>query len=256
MQVHDRLRFEGVGCHPGVLAALVDIVAGSVAARAAHPDWIATSDLELHVLEPVPEGELVARGSIVRAGRQTVVLAVELVSRPLERPVARATVSFARLGGERKGRGGRRTRDDTPDDTERQPEAAERSAEHVPVGESPLQRLQVEEIDPGAGVLELRLEDYVRNTLGALQGGVAALLLARAAEVCVRAVRGSAHSVSDLSIRYLRLGRRGPIRSRARLVRQTEPALVEVELVDAGADGRLVCAGTCILHSGTEAATA
>ena len=36
----------------GVLATLVDMVAGSVSVRAAAPDWIATSDLSLSLTRP------------------------------------------------------------------------------------------------------------------------------------------------------------------------------------------------------------
>ncbi|HZM54334.1 MAG TPA: hypothetical protein VFC03_04840, partial [Acidimicrobiales bacterium] len=40
------------GVRAGVLATLVDIVGGAIAARALQPDWMATADLALQVVRP------------------------------------------------------------------------------------------------------------------------------------------------------------------------------------------------------------
>ena len=40
----------------GVLATLVDLSCARVAFHAAHPHWIATADLSLHLAEPVGPG--------------------------------------------------------------------------------------------------------------------------------------------------------------------------------------------------------
>src|SRR5262245_37798243 len=62
----------------GALAVLVDVVGGGLAARAAHPDWIATADLTLHCTGAATAGEIEACGQVLRAGRTTVVIEVEL----------------------------------------------------------------------------------------------------------------------------------------------------------------------------------
>jgi hypothetical protein len=60
------------------VATFVDVFGGGGALRAVHPDWIATGDLSLQTLHPMTNGNLRASGRILRAGRRTVVLEVEL----------------------------------------------------------------------------------------------------------------------------------------------------------------------------------
>jgi hypothetical protein len=57
---------------------LVDVYCGGLALDLAHPSWLATLDLSLHLLRPLARGNVVARGSVLRAGRQTVVVEVSL----------------------------------------------------------------------------------------------------------------------------------------------------------------------------------
>jgi uncharacterized protein (TIGR00369 family) len=81
----------------GVLAILVDVVGGGLAASAAHPSWIATADLTLHIVRGAQPGSVVeARASVLRAGRTTVVLEVDLVDER-ERDIGIATMSFGVL---------------------------------------------------------------------------------------------------------------------------------------------------------------
>ena len=64
----------------GALATLVDVIGGGLAAGAAAPDWIATADLTLHVVHAARPGSVVeARAEVLRSGRTTVVIEVELV---------------------------------------------------------------------------------------------------------------------------------------------------------------------------------
>src|SRR5436190_6645851 len=62
----------------GALATLVDVIGGGLAATVAHPDWIATADLTLHLVGATTQGSVEARARVVHAGRTTVVIEVAL----------------------------------------------------------------------------------------------------------------------------------------------------------------------------------
>src|SRR5689334_24025624 len=55
----------------GALATLVDVIGGGLAAQVAHPDWIATADLTLHVTGAATRGSVEARSRVAHAGRTT-----------------------------------------------------------------------------------------------------------------------------------------------------------------------------------------
>ena len=96
--------------------------------------------------------------------------------------------------------------------------------------------------DAAAGVVSLPVRDYVRNSFGAVQGGVMATL-AEVALVEMLAADGGFEGmpvVTDLQVAYLTLGRVGPIVSRTqRIAGDTTSGSAVVELLDEGADGRL-----------------
>ncbi|MCD9623969.1 hypothetical protein [Rhabdothermincola salaria] len=62
----------------GQLAALVDIAGAPVALIAGSPDWTATQDMSLHATGWLTEGPVVVDARLVRAGRNTVVVGVDL----------------------------------------------------------------------------------------------------------------------------------------------------------------------------------
>lgn len=100
--------------------------------------------------------------------------------------------------------------------------------------------------DPNAaGTAEVDLDPYLQNTLGALQGGVVAILAEAAAERLATAALGSAVRVRGLELQYLKLGRKGPIRARAReLARTAAGLIVRVELDDRGDGEALLTVAT------------
>src|ERR1700704_3970035 len=49
----------------GALATLVDVIGGGLAATVAHPGWIATADLTLHVVGAATSGSVEARARVV-----------------------------------------------------------------------------------------------------------------------------------------------------------------------------------------------
>jgi len=80
----------------------------------------------------------------------------------------------------------------------------------------------------------------VRNSLGAVQGGMMATLAATAADRALAAAAGRPLRVVDLQITYLTLARVGPVVSRTTVLDATATAgTAHVELVDAGAGDRV-----------------
>jgi acyl-coenzyme A thioesterase PaaI-like protein len=207
----------------GVLATLVDVAAGELAVRSASPDWVATSELVLHRLRPVRGAMVEARPALVRRSRTSVVLEVSLNDGAAE-PLALATTSFAivpaRAPQQRMGVG---------HDAARTEFARADSGLDRPLAP----RLGVRCVDAAAGRLELPLEPYTVNSLGALQGGVAALLSTLAAETAGGAALGEACVARDLVLHYLSLARESPAATSAQMLRRDATgALLRVESRD------------------------
>lgn len=230
----------GGAVRAGALAMLCDMAGGEGAIRAVQPDWVATSDLVLHVTRAVSGGVVRARPSLLRRTRSTAVIEVALGAADGGPDLGLATLTFAVLpardGVQRMGTG-----HDVPRTEFALPGSGlEVSLEHA---------LGARTEDAAGGVVLLPVTPYVGNSLGALQGGVVAMLIELAAEAAGGALLGGAVSVLDLAINYLGLLRVGPARTRARLLRRDErEALLRVELLDAGADERLCSVATVLVR--------
>jgi hypothetical protein len=111
----------------------------------------------------------------------------------------------------------------------------------APSGRSSLpleERLGIRRLDSGEGVVEMDLDDYVRNTFGALQGGVVAVL----GEAAIHAATG--RPLTSLAVRYRTLGRTGPFRTAIDQVSGGLGDVVRATLRDLGAGGAVVAAVT------------
>jgi len=222
----------------GVLATLADVAGGELAVRSARPGWVATSDLVLHRLRPHRDALLEARPALVRRTRTTIVLEVSL-SDGGAGALALATMTFAvlpaREGQRRMGVGADAPRTDF---------ALPGSGLDEPLA----RRVGTRVLDAASGRLELALAPYVGNSLGALQGGAAALLVDLAAEAAGGAALGSACLPRDLALNYLALAREGPVHTEARVLRaDAEGALLRVELRD-GAGGLAAVATAAVVR--------
>jgi uncharacterized protein (TIGR00369 family) len=234
------------GVRAGVLATLVDIAGGAIAARVLRPDWMATADLTVQLVGPVLAPFVEARGSVVRRGRTTLVIealvvAVDedgnelVVEGRTPDPVAWASMTFAVLPAQN-------------------PASSVQMAVDLPMrwafsgGElrlPVLDALPVTVLDGAAGRLSVPIRPYLHNSFGAVQGGVIALLAEAAGAEALGAAQGgdgSTMAVTDLQIAYLALGKVGPVVTGARVL-ATGPdgrAGAVVELRDSGADNRLM----------------
>ncbi|MCP4668043.1 MAG: PaaI family thioesterase, partial [Deltaproteobacteria bacterium] len=104
-----------------------------------------------------------------------------------------------------------------------------------------LEEIGAKVVDEAGGVVELHLSDYVRNSFGALQGGIVAILADMAGQYAGRAVTGRPMITSDLGIHYLAQGKIGPFRTESRVIRVTdETVLTRIEVMDTGAGNRII----------------
>jgi uncharacterized protein (TIGR00369 family) len=229
----------------GALATLVDVIGGGLAATTAQPNWIATADLTLHLVAAARPGSVVeARAEILRAGRTTLVMEVALVDDG-GRDIGIASMSFSVLS----------RRDVNPDMSEVRGSgsstmAIDGSRLRVPLFDA----LKVQVHDAPAGVVDVPVTDWGRNSMGAMQGGVVATVADIAAEVALRAASGEPLVVSDLQITYLGFGRVGPVRTRAEVLDVASGhGRARVEIVDAGAEHRLMTLTSAVATRGLPA---
>ena len=99
-----------------------------------------------------------------------------------------------------------------------------------------LDALGLRTVDAAGGVVELVPTDYVENSLGAVQGGVVACIVERAAELALSHAAGRPLAPVGLHLSYLALAREGPIRASAAVLGVSPTwGSARVELVDEGA---------------------
>lgn len=203
---------DGGAVRAGVLAVLVDVLAAGLALRAVSPDWVATADLTLH-LAGAPlcgdSGEVEAGARVLRRGRTTVVCEVEVLD-GLGAPAGIGTMTFAVLA----------RRDGNPEagtpagGFPRTSLAVDGSGLRGPV----LDELGITVADGASGDVRVPLADFVRNSLGSLQGGVLATLACVSAEEAISAARGARVDAVDLQVTYLAAAREGPAHATAEVL--------------------------------------
>lgn len=212
----------------GVVAVIADMIAGQTAIQAVAPSWIATSNLGLQVAELPSAGHLVARPKVLRKGNTTIVIEVGIEHAESARPVGLSTLGFSIL-----------PRRNAMQAEIHRARTSGGEAIYTPQGGSfskPLLETMGIAFDPAdPGVAEVAVDPYLQNTLGALQGGVVAILVESTAERLAASILGAPVRVRGIELQYLKLGRKGPIRARAReLARTTAGMIVRVELFDRG----------------------
>jgi acyl-coenzyme A thioesterase PaaI-like protein len=104
---------------------------------------------------------------------------------------------------------------------------------------SALDAFGVRTIDAASGHVELEPKAYVENSLGAVQGGVIATVVERAAELALSHAAGRPLAPVGIQLTYLALAREGPVRSAVEVLGvQEQWGSARVELFDVGADRR------------------
>ncbi|HET7652933.1 MAG TPA: hypothetical protein VFK42_07835 [Acidimicrobiales bacterium] len=198
-----------------VLLTWADILAGPLATQSTLPRVCMTNDLTVRLLGRPPAGDVDMRAAVLKSGRTTTFTETWLCPAGDDAPFAVAHGTFVASP--------------RPQDViDLETLAGNRGTRTL---ESPLpDRLGVRVVEPG--VAEVARRDDLLNPADTLQGGVVALL----AEIATLSLAGGAVIARELDVRYLRATRVGPARATARAI---GPDLVDVRVVDAGADDRL-----------------
>jgi acyl-coenzyme A thioesterase PaaI-like protein len=234
MEAGPNLRTTSGNIEIGALATLADATAGGLAAIAASPGWIATSDLTLHLAGAVNTERVFAHGRVLRRGNSKIVLAVDLES-DTGASLGIATMSFSVLPR----RAGNPIMNPVSETT---------THTFMPIDDSTQIRhihdaIGLTQIAGVVGGVESQMTDYVVNTLGAMQGGAVATLGAASASSALQAATQSNELFEcvDLVITYLSLGKTGPIRASAVVTQvNIDWGTARVEIRDAGSENRLM----------------
>jgi uncharacterized protein (TIGR00369 family) len=228
------------GVHVGVVATLMDILGASLAIKAVYPDWIATAGLSIYTTRPPTSGTIVASGTVIRAGQSVNVIDVDICEESIgtthpSTSVGCAIITFSRLPRKKD------TLEVKVDSVNSTTFAIEGAGLHRRY----LDEVGLQILDERAGIIEIKMTDYVRNSFQAIQGGIIALLADIAGQCAARAATGQPLITRDISIHYLSQGRVGPFRTKAKVIRKTgDTALTRVEVIDTGANDRLLMVGT------------
>jgi acyl-coenzyme A thioesterase PaaI-like protein len=213
-----------------VWALMADIMGGWEAERSAGTDWVFTTDLSVRAPVLQVPRRVDGTGNAFRVGRTNVATEVHMHDE------TGALFAYAQVGFVRMPR--------RPGDPPK-PNMAE-SAQHWGEREQ-LTSLLAEAagartLHAPTGHVEVVLDDALRNPAGAMQGAMVALVGELAAEELAGHALGAPQVVTDLDVRYLAMGRIGPIASRASFVGTPGAGSIRVELRDEGNAGRVVAA--------------
>lgn len=227
------------GCmYVGLLATLVDVLGGVIAIPGVSPDWISTSNLSIHTTRHVSSGRVLADGHVLRAGRTSVVIGVEIQAGKTGMPhkltpAGFAMITYSRLPGNKT-----KLKMMTTDNPH---ESVRFSLRGTGLQKPFIDKVGVRIIDRASGRLALKMDDYVRNSLGSLQGGMTAFLADLAGQYIVCEGTGRLGQTRDLVIHYMSPGITGPFQTTAEVLRMDQQsALTRIHVVDQGNDHRLM----------------
>lgn len=226
----EHLRGPGGAVRVGALLTMADTVAGMCSGLTVLPRWVVSTNLMLRAV-PIPaRAPLLLRAHVLRAGRNSVVAGVEIRDGD-DRLVGDGVLTSAVL--EPAGGPPQFPRPMVLD-------APEQLASDLPV----LEFFGIRARDETAA--ELDITNQVRNPWGILHGGAIAMLVDAAASgiVAPDAV------VVDVVLHFLRPGRVGPAVARAAVLgTRPDGVLVRVEVVDSGADDRVMSFAVCTVRA-------
>ena len=225
----------------GVMATLVDVLGGGLALRSFYPDWAATTHLSVQSTGRALCGYVDAQGELKKTGRNTVLVMVDIRHTPHKEsratPVATAIIGYTRF---------------RPKDRSQllQIGPVANNVLHFisdtsGLGQPFLQKVGLQILNEAEGLVQVEMNDYVRNSFNALQGGVFALLADLAGQTAARCMTGKPFTTADLAIQFLRQGKVGPFQTRTSILRKTKKTVLSrVEILDRGEGDRLLSIAT------------
>jgi len=215
----------------GALVTLVDMVTGRTAQRAAAPAYPITADIDLRLAGRGSFDEYLVTATLLHRGQRSCVLEAEISARRGEHVerIGLASANFALFPPLEDFPLGRVTSAEDGIDF-----GASRAGLTGPLPE----QLGIRTCDAAAGRVEIDVDDYVRNPVGVLQGGVHAVLIEHAVELFSQHRTGSSAHIEAATLRYLSAGRVGPIQTTVRGA--VGDRLLVVDLRDVGGEDRRV----------------
>ncbi|MEI7622327.1 MAG: hypothetical protein WCJ88_02110 [Actinomycetes bacterium] len=230
-----------------LLTCIIDSIGGMTSGLASLPEWIVTTNL---MVRRAPDALVGTRGTgpltldtnVLRRGRSSVVTRVE-VTDAADAVVATSWMSCSIL-----------TPANGPPPFTRPVRPFERAVPNEPIFSSAPHDFFNLTARDRPGIVELSVEQRLRNPWGILHGGSSAVVLDAAARSLVlgRPLIGATPEaiVTDLAVHYLSPGRVGPIVATASSVGRRGPDhLVRVEVRDQGADDRLMALAMTTVRS-------
>jgi len=239
MEVTPALRDRRGALRMGAVTYAADVATGvAMGVAVLERDlWTVTTDLDVHLSEPVTAGPLRIDVEVLRAGATTAVSSFSLHDEDRRRCVGGGTATGRPFPFDFE-----RSFLDFPMGTPIDHRRGRAAAGGGPPGGDLASELGFR-VDEAAAV-ELDMADWLRNPWGILHGGVTACLVDVAGEIAGSAALGGPVRPTGEMLRYLAPGRAGPVRAQPRvLVARQGRAVVEIRVVDAGAGGRLLAAG-------------
>ena len=207
------------GVRLGPLAAFTDLVAGILSVRNAAPDWVATNDLQIHLTGSATQGMLRSITRPTRVGRSNIVSDTEVFDETGQL-VALAIITYSRLSRQEGG------------PALAPPSELRELAEPAPL-EAPRQNMDALlgfAIDAAAGTISFDHRPLLRNSTGAIQGGVIATAMEWLAADMASLASGQPCHSTFLQVHYLAQGRKPPFEVRGRIAaRAGQETLIRVE---------------------------
>lgn len=234
MPILDDLRDDGGALRFGALATMVDVTAGTFSHEMVRPDWVATTDMKLHLRRPATGAEITTVTTTVRAGKRNILSATAASDEHGE--FARGWVTYARLP----------RREDTPP-----VEPGSRVGRRLVYVEAddgvrePLDEYIGFRVRPDELTIDLDHTPRIHNSFGSLQGGAAAVAIERVAMLAVEREFGRPGRVTDLHLHFLGQTRAGPFRVEGTVLRGDDGSVTtQVAVLDAGNGDELLDLGT------------
>lgn len=212
-----------------VWALMADIMGGWQTERSAGDDWVFTTDLSVRAPVLHVPGRVEGTSAELRVGRTNVATEVHMHD-DTGRLFAYSQVGFVRMP---------RRPGDPPKPN--MADAARNWGEREQLTSLLAEAAGARTVDAASGHVAVALDDTLRNPAGAMQGAMVALVGELAAEELASHHLGRPHVVTDLDVRYLAMGRVGPVVSRAWFIGPVGSS-IRVELRDEGNDDRLIAA--------------
>ncbi len=219
-------------CRHGLLRAtvhvmMVDMLAGFIAEKFSDSDWVFTADLSSWCPPRPAPARIDAKAALLRRGRNLVTAEVTMTDG------SGASFGYGQASYIRVAR-----RHGDPPRPHLTPERriTQRAPLKLPLEEA----IGIEVVDASAGRVSVVLRDDLRNPAGAMQGAMVASVGERAAEVLAEHVLGRPCVVTHADVRYLAMGRTGPVVSSAAFIGDPANGSIHVELYDTGESNRLM----------------